>query len=72
MKNCPLVVIETPRRYIETLVFSNFFRSSTGKTAEKMIAFGQKKSRKSQEISKVRSCDNPVDANRAGFTNARA
>jgi len=62
IQNCPLVVIETPRRLTETLVFSNFFSERDGRTAEKMIAFGQEKSGKSKEISKVRSCGNPRKA----------
>ena len=36
------------------------FSELDGRTTEKMIAFGQEKSAKSQKISKVRSYDNPV------------
>jgi len=36
------------------------FSELDGRTAEKMIAFVQEKLGRSQEISKVRSCDNPA------------
>jgi len=52
--NFPLVVIETPRRQTQTLEFLNAFRSSAKADRRKNNPV-----RKSQEISKVRSCDNP-------------
>jgi len=53
-----VVVIETPRRKTETLEFSNPLSELSERAAEKKFQLGQDKSGKSQEISKIRSCDN--------------